>query len=437
MARRRVRDVSVVIDDIDSAGMGCATYEDRQIKVRNGLPGERVQARVLKRHRGEWFAQAWDIADEAKDRVSPPCDAYPRCGGCSLQHLSYAAQLAHKQRIMLSALADLGVSGQLVRAPVASTRLHYRRKARLGVRCLGEEVLAGFRERFSSRVARLSDCKTLAYPAAGLLPHLQATLQTLDAKAKIPQVEVVVGDRDVALVIRHLEPLSEHDGERLVAFAERNRVQVYLQPGGYDQITLLPSRVDARPLSYSLSEFGVALQFSVTDFIQANALLNEALVSAAVAAMAPLAGKLTLDLFCGIGNFSLPLARRGACVMGYETAPGAVAQARDNARRNGVAGQCEFRAVDLYDPRNGALGDAQLLLLDPPRSGAGPNLRNWLAAPSLRRAVYVSCNPVTFAEDAKVFVDQGFVLAEVGIYDMFPQTAHVETLGVFTRSGRG
>jgi len=190
-------------------------------------------------------------------------------------------------------------------------------------------------------------------------------------------------------------------------------------------------------LSYSLTEFGLTLWFSVTDFVQANATLNAALVSAAIGALRPRAGDQVVDLFCGIGNFSLPLARRGARVTGVETSTGAVARARDNARRNGVAGRCEFHVGDLYDPGYGALGGAQLLLLDPPRTGAGPNLAEWLSTPTLRRVVYVSCNPTTFAADARVFHDQGFALAEVGVYDMFPQTAHVETLGVFSRGAHG
>ena len=417
--------------------MGLGRFEDRVLKVRNGLPGELVQARVLKRYRGEWFAEAWAVDDHSAERVVPPCAAFPRCGGCSLQHLSYDAQLAHKHTVVLDALEAVGMMATSVRAPVASGQLHYRRKARFGVRCVGEEVLLGFRERFSSRVARLSDCKTLAVPAARLLPELQATMQTLDEKETIPQVEVVVGDLELALIVRHLEPLSTRDKGTLSAFAQHNSVRLYLQSGGYDEISLLTPAGEDTPMSYCLREFGLNLTFSVTDFIQANGPLNEVLVSAAISALAPQPGATVVDLFCGIGNFSLPLARRGARVTGFETAPGAIARARENAAHNGLRGQCEFHQADLYDPGYGALGDAQLLLLDPPRTGAGPNLAKWLDAPSLRRAVYVSCNPLTLAQDALVFRDGGFVLSEVGAYDMFPQTTHIETLAVFTRGTHG
>jgi 23S rRNA (uracil1939-C5)-methyltransferase len=437
MARRRIRELSLEVDTLESTGLGVGMFDGRTVKVRNSLPGETVLARVLKRRRGEWFAEAQEITNPASARVVPPCAAYPRCGGCSLQHMQYETQLALKHQGLLQALAAARVTPDLVRAPVASTRLHYRRKARLGVRCLGEELLLGFRESFSSRVARLNDCKTLALPAAKLLPALRAALQSLEAKATIPQVEVVVGDLDLALIVRHLQPLIPQDRERLVEFARRYSVQIYLQPGGYDELSLLWPEVEEAHLSYSLEAFGVALQFSVTDFIQANASLNAALVSAAVTAIAPLPGARVADLFCGIGNFSLPLARRGALVTGIETAAGAVARARANAEYNGLTDRCEFRVADLYDPGYGDLGDAQFLLLDPPRTGAGANLPLWLAAPCLRRVVYVSCNPVTFAEDARVLVEAGFMLREVGIYDMFPQTAHVETLGVFVRGEHG
>ena len=292
----------------------------------------------------------------------------------------------------------------------------------------------GFRESFSSRVARLHECKTLTLPAAWLPGELRTLFAAMSAKAHIPQVEVVVGDTQVALVVRHLVELSAADEASLEAFAVRHGLWLYLQPGGYDSLVAVQGPPpDSALLTYALAEFGVTLQFGLTDFIQANASVNAALVADAVAALAPYPGARALELFCGIGNFSLALARRGAHVLGCEMAPGAVARAQANARHNGLGGRCEFQSVDLYDPDEGVCWDAQLLLLDPPRSGAGPNLGRWLAAPNLERVAYVSCNPHSFAADARRFVEHGYALREVGIYDMFPQTAHVETLGVFVR----
>ncbi len=435
MSRRLPRELPVLVTELDDGGMGKGMVDDRIVRVRNGLPGELVRARMLKRRSGEWFGEAVEVNSPAGQRVQPPCSAFPRCGGCSLQHLEYAAQLEHKQRGLLRALAAVQVRAKRVREPVSSVRLGYRRKARLGVRALGDELLVGFRESFSSRVARLQSCETLAHGASRLIKPLRGVLQGLDARRRIPQVEVVVGDADVGLMIRHLDPLSGDDRAALAAFAHSHDVQIYLQPGGYDSLELL-APAHARQMDYALPAFGVTLQFGLADFVQANAPLNELLVSAAVNAVAPASRVRVLDLFCGIGNFSLPLARRGANVLGFD-ASSAVQRASRNAEHNGLGQRCEFRSADLYDHASGVVGDAHVLLLDPPRTGAGNNLAQWLQAPSLQRVVYVSCNPVTFAKDAQTLARQDFQLTEVGIYDMFPQTAHVETLGVFARSGHG
>lgn len=434
MSRRRVRDVALDIVGVDASAMGCGEIDGRTVRVRNALRGEHVTARVLKRRRGEWFADAISVARPAASRVPAPCAAFPRCGGCALQHVDPVAQRAHKEAVLLAELDAVGVTPYRLRPPVAVDLLHYRRKARLGVRCLGDEVLVGFRESYSSRVARLHDCKTLVLPAARLLAPLRQLLSGMAAKAHIPQVEVIAGDSQLALLLRHLSELSPADAAALKAFAIRHRVWLYLQPGGYDELVALegPPPQVAR-LGYVIPAFGIALEFALTDFVQANASVNAALVSDAVAALAPAPEAKVADLFCGIGNFSLPLVRRGARVLGLEMAPGAVARARHNAQRNGVGQWCEFQTADLYDPAHGVHWDAQLLLLDPPRTGAGPNLGRWLSAPSLERVVYVSCNPQSFAEDARQFARDGFALRDVGIYDMFPQTAHVETLGVFAR----
>ena len=441
MGRGRVRDVDLKVDRLLANGLGEGEFDGRRVRVRNGLPGEEVTTRILKRRAGVWYSEAQLVRNSSALRRPPPCNAFPRCGGCVMQHLDYESQLQLKSQAVLTALEEQGVSPLLVRAPISGPRLHYRHKARLGVRCLrrrqgeegAEEVLVGFRESFGSRVARISDCKVLALPLSRLLPDLQATIAGLSQRHRIPQVELAAGDVEQAVIIRHLERLDARDRELLTTFARKHGVRVYLQAGGYDSLELLwPSSADPW-LTYSLVDFGLTLRFHVSDFTQVNPHMNRVLANSVVAALRPRPGDLVVDLFCGIGNFSLVIARVGGRVIGVEASASAISAARSNARLNGVDSQCEFQVADLYDPGYEFPRDAQHLLLDPPRSGVGPHLVNWLRSRALQRVVYVSCNPETFASDAAVLVNHGFALAEVGIFDMFPHTSHVETLGVFAR----
>jgi 23S rRNA (uracil1939-C5)-methyltransferase len=252
-------------------------------------------------------------------------------------------------------------------------------------------------------------------------------------------VEVAGGDREFAVLVRHLDPLGERDHELLAAFAAATGIRVFLQPGGYDTVAPLHDGTP-RHLDYLNPELGLRFRFLPTDFIQVNPYVNRMLVRNALLAMGPLDGRVAVDLFCGIGNFSLALARTGARVYGYEHAATAVQQAVDNAADNGLSGRAEFAVADLYDSRCASLPEADVMLLDPPRSGAGINLERWVASPRLQRIAYVSCSPQSFASDAARLQAAGYVLKEAGIFDMFPHTAHVETLGLFQRrpdSSRG
>lgn len=433
MSRRRVRDVDVSVTDLGTDGLGEGHVDGRCVRIRNALPGETVVARVLKRRAGAWFAEAIEVRNPAEQRRAAPCQVFPRCGGCALQHLDYPAQLEHKERALLDSLAQNAVTPYRLRQPVSGPRLHYRHKARLGVRCVGDELLVGFRESFGSRVVRMSDCKVLAEPLARLLPDLQSTLAGLPEKSRLPQVELVAGDDGRAVIIRHLVPLSAESLASLESMSRRLDVHVYLQPGGYDSLHL-PFAPGLRPqLTYSIMEFGVTYRFDVADFVQVNPVINRALASSVVIALQARPGTRVVDLFCGIGNFSLVIGRTGAMVKGFEVSAGAIERARENAQLNALGHRCEFAVADLYDSGHEIPSGTQRLLLDPPRSGAGPNLARWLSGAELERVVYVSCNPTTFASDAAVLVDHGFALIEVGIFDMFPQTAHVETLGLFVR----
>ena len=439
MARKRWvgRELEVLIKTLDFAGMGCATLDTRDVRVRNALPGEKVTARVLKRKRGQLFSDA--VAHEAREestirRVRSACPYFPRCGGCAYHHVEYAAQLLHKQRYLAQALQDSSVEPHQWRAPVSTGRLGYRTKARLGVRKVGDRVLVGFRESFSTRVADIKGCLALTPELSALIVPLRDLLGTLSVAHAIPQIEVAQGGSEIVLIVRHLEAFTRQDLARLSQFSRTQRVVVALQSKGYETLQLVDG-ASVPTLRYVLPDYGLTVAFGAEQFTQVNVAMNQELVRTVLAYFGhDLQGRRILDLFCGIGNFALPLARRGAQVKGYEFAQDAVRRAQENARHNEVANSTQFAAMDLYGDQVLEHGDGvDALLLDPPRSGAGPNLAAWLQFPGLGQIVYVSCNPTTFASDARIICDQGFVLEEVGVYDMFPQTAHVETVGNFVR----
>ncbi|MBX3706543.1 MAG: 23S rRNA (uracil(1939)-C(5))-methyltransferase RlmD [Pseudomonadales bacterium] len=439
MASRQPRLVEVSVDYLAEDGLGAGTVDDRTLRLRNALPGERVEAVVRKRRHGTWFAETIAVREPAPERVVPPCAAFPRCGGCVLQHQDYRAQLRHKEAGLIALLHARGITPESLRPPVTGPRLHYRYKARLGVRSVDGEVLVGFREGFSNRITRTGECRILAPALAGALPELRAALAELSIADRIPQVELAAGDAGAAFVIRHLAPLAEADRRVLEAFGAHPGRIVCLQPGGYETVHTLADAGQSAAgqpwLMYTNPDFGLSFQFLPTDFTQVNPWINRELVRSAVLGLDVGPGTQAADLFSGIGNFALALARRGADVVGYESSTGAVERARCNAVRNGVAARTSFVVADLHGPAAALLPLAPLVVLDPPRSGAGPNLAAWAAVPAVERIAYVSCSPASFASDAAVLARAGFRLAEVGIFDMFPHTAHVETLGLFVRRG--
>ena len=433
----------VVIDSLSDEGLGGATLNDKPLWVRNALPGEQVRARILKRRGGQRFADGLPLTDLHQDRTVSACQYFPRCGGCNLHHLAYPKQLELKQGILATALQRVDVVAERWRQPTGLTRLGYRRKARLGVRVVGDQVLLGFRESFSNRVARMDACMTLTPKLSALLSPLKELVANLSQPRTIAQIELAEGDETRALLLRHLQALAPEDVQSLQSFADANDVQVILQPAGYDSLQPLPNAGGVYPLSFKIPEHGLSLQFYAHQFTQVNALMNRELIRVATGYLGDLDGRVVADLFCGIGNFSLPLARRGASVIGAEASSEAIAMAQRNARLNRLEQRCRFVVEDLYSASsdsefmtalnvNGLAAEA--LLLDPPRSGAGVNLDAWARMPSIQQVVYVSCNPQSFADDALRLQQAGFRLREVGVYDMFPQTAHIETVGHFVRS---
>lgn len=407
----------------------------REARVEGALPGETVEVLRYAREGPLDVARTLAVASPAAERVEPRCPHYGVCGGCSLMHLEPAAQVAWKQSLLLADLAAHGLSPTRTLPPLRASEWRYRRRARLGVKHVPGKgkVVVGFREKDRRFIADLSTCEVLAGPDR-LLPLLSELIGSLSIAAKLPQIEVSVGDDELALVMRTLEPPSEADLERLRAFAREHALRIFVQPGGLDSVEPLePERGEL--LHYSMPAFEVELGFRPTDFVQVNAAINRAMVERAVELLELSAEHRTLDLFCGLGNFSLPLARRCQFVLGAEGDLGLVERARHNATANGIA-NVRFERRDLY----GAVGDLDWLdghydrvLLDPPRSGAAAIVERFEKI-GAARIVYVACSPESLARDAAILVGRhGYRLIAAGIMDMFPHTAHVESLAVFER----
>jgi 23S rRNA (uracil1939-C5)-methyltransferase len=423
------------IVDLAHDGRGVARVAGKAVFIDGALPGERVRFRVLKRRRQLDEAGLVDVLAASPDRVVPRCGHFGICGGCSLQHLAPAAQLAAKQKQLLENLQRIGnVQPARVLDPLTGPAWTYRRRARLGVKYVHKKgrVLAGFREREKPYIADIQRCEVLLEPLGDLPRELAALTETLEIREKMPQVEVAAGDAATALVFRVLEPPGAADVEKIAAFGAERGLQIFLQTGGLD--TVRPIRADYAPLTYSVDEGSVEIEFGPVDFIQVNREINASMVSAAIAHLQPRADDVALDLFCGLGNFTLPLARRVGRVLGVEGEHSLVAKARLNAARNSL-GNAEFAVENLFAPDAfGAWAEQRydLVLLDPPRAGAA-ELMSRMARWSPRRVVYISCHPGSLARDAGILGEQGFTLAAAGVMDMFPHTTHVESIAVFAR----
>jgi 23S rRNA (uracil1939-C5)-methyltransferase len=435
-ARRVPEPETVEIVDLSDDGRGVAHPPGKVLFVHGALPGETVRVVRSRRRRGHDEARVDAVLEPAAERVRPGCVHFDVCGGCSLQHLAPAAQRESKQRRLLRLFDEAGVAPDTVYDPIAAEPWRYRRRARLGVRYVAGKgrVLVGFRERFKPYIAVLDSCPVLAPPADGLLTPLGELIGSLSIHNRLPQVEVCVAEERTALVLRVLDPPTDEDLAALHAFEAEQGVDMWLQPGGLE--TIRPLGPTPPELSYRLADFDLEFRFGPTDFIQVNAAVNARMVARAVELLAPAPGARVLDLFCGIGNFSLALARSGATVTGVEAAEPLVERARDNARRNGVDG-AEFEVADLFGDEGSwdwVSRPYDAALLDPARAGAGPAL-GAVAATGAGRVVYVSCNPETLAADAAVLVrEHGFRLAGAGVIDMFPHTAHLESIALFERS---
>lgn len=428
--------VEVEITTLSPEGRGVAHVADETVFIHGALPGERVRFRYLQRRRGIGEGEVVDVLSPSPDRIEPKCAHFSICGGCSLQHLPAEQQRQLKQEVLRNQLERIGrVTPEEWLPPLAGPEWGYRRKARLGVKLVPKKggVLVGFRERGSSFIAALETCEVLDPRVGQRLRELAALVERLSVVRQLPQIEVAIGDDAVGLVFRHLAPLTAADRAELSAFGQQHGFLIYLQPGNESTVQLLwPATAE---LTYRLPDFEVELAFRPTDFTQVNAGINRAMVSRAIELLDPQPTEAVLDLFCGLGNFTLPLARRAGQVVGVEGEAGLVGRARDNARRNGLD-NCEFHVADLSRDVRGLPWMQRRydkLLLDPARSGAA-ELIPQIVGLGASRIVYVSCNPATLARDAGMLVrEHGYRLRSAGIIDMFPQTAHVESIAVFER----
>jgi 23S rRNA (uracil1939-C5)-methyltransferase len=426
----------VDITDLTHDGRGVAHVDGKAVFVTGALPGERAVVRIAARHRSFDEARVETLLTRSPDRVEPRCPHFGTCGGCALQHLAPAAQIAAKQRVLAENFERIGkVEPARWLDPLTDAEWGYRRKGRLSVKWVAKKgkTLVGFREDNPRFVADLSVCNTLLPEVGERIAAIGELVTALDARDRIAQIEIAAGDDTVALVFRNLAPLGESDTAKLVAFGRASGLAIMLQPGGPDSVhALWPERVE---LSYRIPEANVDIAFRPLDFTQVNAGMNRRMIARALDLLDPQPGDRVLDLFCGLGNFTLPVARRAGQVVGVEGEAGLVARARENAVANDAA-NAEFFAGDLAaDQRTApwATRDYDKLLLDPPRSGAAAVLE-YLPRKATKRVVYVSCHPGSLARDAGTLVQQhGFKLVAAGVMDMFPHTAHVESIALFER----
>jgi 23S rRNA (uracil1939-C5)-methyltransferase len=425
-----------LIESLDREGRGVAHVEGKAVFVDNAVPGELVEYSAYRKKPAWEAARIVRIAREGAARVSPRCVFFGTCGGCSMQHIEERAQVAAKQRVLEDALWHLGrVRPETMLRPLYGLSWGYRHRARMSVRWVEKKggSLVGFRERKSSYVTEMTSCEVLPPKVSALIRPLRTLIDTLDMQGRIPQIEVAVGDALTVLVLRVLEAVGAEDRERLKRFAEDHGVQLWLQPEGPDSARpFWPPH--APDLYYTLPEHGLRIAFGPTDFTQVNHAVNRLLVSRALSLLDPRPDERITDLFCGLGNFTLPIAGRGAEVLGVEGSAGLVARALDNARANALADRCRFAVADLFDPAACAPQPAcDQVLLDPPREGAIELVKSFAAKPP-SRIVYVACDPATLARDAGALVHtQGYRLAAAGVVNMFPHTSHVESIALFER----
>ncbi len=428
--------VELMIEDLSHDGRGVAKWNEKVVFVQNALPGERVMAKLNRKTRNFNEALAVEVLNASEDRVEPKCEFYTVCNGCSMMHLKEDKQIDFKFNTLKSNFHKMShAKPKQWLSPLTDSHWNYRRRARLSVKWVTakDKVLVGFREKNGRFVADMNHCHVLETPLADLLKPLAALFASLDIKAFIPQVECSMGDEDTSLIIRHMKPFSEDDLSKVAQFGEQHELQIYLQSKGPKTVKAIQPYADS--LSFELKSYDLKYEFLPNDFIQVNRRMNEKMITQAIAAMELTADDVVLDLFCGLGNFTLPMAQKAAKVVGVEGDQQLVERARHNAQINQLE-QVEFYEADLTKDQDNSVwfqNPFTKVLIDPPRSGAWEILP-LIAQTAAKTLVYVSCHPASLARDTDRLVNElGFTLEKAGVMDMFPHTSHVESMAIFVR----
>ena len=440
--------LTATIESLDQEGRGVAHVEGKTIFIDGALPTEKVTFRSHRIKPSYEVANVVDVLKQSNQRVVPKCPHFGLCGGCKLQHLDFAAQVANKQRLLENDLKHIGkVKPDNMLPPIYGPTWGYRHKARLSVKYVEKKqrVLVGFNEKATRYVADMNSCEVLVPEVSALIAPLQALIVQLSIRDKLPQIELAVGEADLAdglpvivLILRIMGELTPSDEALLKAFADEHSVQIWTQTKGPDTIKPyypLGSSTQVLPaLKYSLPEFDLTYPFKPNEFTQVNPQINQVMIRRAMQLLAPQANEKIADFFCGIGNFTLPIARSGAQVLGLEGLANLVDRANESAALNGIT-NTQFGVADLFKMTPAdltALGRFDKWLIDPPRDGAFELIKSLDASNSPQRIVYVSCNPATLARDAGVLVNEkGYVLKAAGVINMFPHTSHVESIASF------
>jgi 23S rRNA (uracil1939-C5)-methyltransferase len=429
---------ALTVESLDQEGRGVARRDGKAIFIEGALPGETVTYSSYRKKAAYEVATLVRVLKPSAQRVVPGCRYFGTCGGCSLQHLDSRAQVAVKQRVLEDSLWHIGrVEPEQILPAIHGPAWGYRHRARLAVRHVPKKggALVGFHEKRSSYIADMGSCEILPPRISALIRPLRNLVDALSIRTRLPQIEVAVGAAADVLVLRVLEPLLPPDVEALRGFAERHGVHLHLQTRGPESAAPM-SAADAADLYYELPDFDLKIRFSPTEFTQVNHSINQVLVRRALALLDPQPGERVADMFCGIGNFALAIARRGATVVGAEGSAELVRRAASNAEMNALAAAASFVEIDLYRldaAQLAKLGRFDRMLLDPPRDGAVELVKS-LPDDGPRRLVYVSCSPATLARDAAVLTQtRGYRLSAAGVVNMFPHTSHVESIAVFDR----
>ncbi len=435
-----------LVESLDHEGRGVAHVDGKTIFIDGALPYEKVIYSAYRKKPTYENADTTSVLKESFMRTTPRCPHFGTCGGCSMQHVEFTAQVAIKQRVLEDNLKFIGkVKAERILTPIAGPTWHYRHRARLSARMVPKKggVLVGFHEKHSSYIAEMRECHILPKNISDMIMPLREMIARLSINSRMPQVEVAVGDKVDILVFRNMDAINAADEKLLQQFADTHRqpdrpVQIWLQPGGPD--TCYPIYpLDAPRLTYSLPQYSVEMPYYPTEFTQVNPQINAVMVSRALGFLDPQPGERIADMFCGIGNFTLPIARSGATVHGMEGSQALVKRAVENATHNGLQDKVSYEMANLFEvtPESfAALGKFDKMLVDPPRDGAIQLLKAMTDDTAPQRIVYVSCNPATLARDAGVLVHtKGYTLKAAGIINMFPHTAHVESVAWFEKTG--